>query len=122
MGRRKFDPDAYVEWLTRVPEESRLQLAEMFSENEINDYDGLVRFSQQVMIQVLAGNIPPVAAEAASHWAEIMLTSLAAKKSDTLSTSGDYADLVTMLTSIEDDAVEASYTTVEADYDEAVNG
>jgi hypothetical protein len=122
MGRRKFDPDAYVEWLTRVPEESRLQLAEMFSENEINDYDGLVRFSQQVMIQVLAGNIPPVAAEAASHWAEIMLTSLAAKKSDTLSTSGDYADLVTMLTSIEDDAVEASYTTVEAEYDEAVNG
>jgi len=122
MGRRKFDPDAYVEWLTRVPEESRLQLAEMFSENEINDYDGLVRFSQQVMIQVLAGNIPPVAAEAASHWAEIMLTSLAAKKSQTLSTSGDYADLVTMLTSIEDDAVEASYTTVEAEYDEAVNG
>ena len=122
MGRRKFDPDAYVEWLTRVPEESRLQLAEMFSENEINDYDGLVRFSQQVMIQVLAGNIPPVAAEAASHWAEIMLTSLAAKKSQTLSTSGDYADLVTMLTSIEGDAVEASYTTVEAEYDEAVNG
>ena len=121
MGRRKFDPDAYMEWLARVPEEGRMKLAEMFAEYEICDYDGLVRFSQQVMIQVLAGNIPPVAAEAASHWAEIMLTSLAAKKSDTLSSSGEYTDLVTMLTSIEDDAVEASYTTVEAEYDEAVN-
>ncbi len=119
MGRSKFDPNAFIDWLDRVPEESRQHLIAIFSESPITDYGGLVRFSQNVMVQVLSGNIAPVAAEAAARWAEIMLTSLAAKHSAAGTPGGAYADLVGALAAVQSEALEASYT--EAEYAEAVN-
>lgn len=119
MGRSKFDPNAFIDWLDRVPEENRKRLATIFSETPVTDYESLVKFSQSVMVQVLSGNIAPIAAEAAARWAEIMLTSLAAKHSAEGTTGGAYADLVGALAAVQSEAIEASYTEVE--YAEAVN-
>jgi len=121
MGRKKFDSDGYADWLERIPQESRMIMAKIFAEQEVEDYDGVIKFSKLVMVQVLAGNIPPVAAEAASKWAEIMLTSLAARQAATAGRGEAYSDLVGMLTAVEEDTLEASYTTFEGEYDEAVN-
>ena len=120
MGRKKFDADGYVDWMERVPQEGRLVLQEMFDGLDTTSYDGLVKFSQQVMVQVLSGNIPPVAAEAAAQWAEIALTALSARSAVAAQSTNAYNDLIDALTAVEEQPIEASYTTVEAN-DKAVN-
>ena len=104
MGRSKFDPDEYIEWLERVPQENRDQLAEILSQTTITTYDDVVSFSQKVMTHVLAGYIAPVAAEAAA-----------------INAGDTYVELIDALTQAQEDDVEASYTTIEESYAEAVN-
>jgi hypothetical protein len=121
MGRGKFDPDEYVQWLERIPQENRMQIAELLASEPVASYDDLVLFSQRVMTHVLAGDIAPVAAEAAVKWAEIMLTSLAARENAAVGKQDSYVELIDALTSVQDDEVEATYTTGDVLYAEAVN-
>ena len=121
MGRSKFDPDEYIEWLERVPQENRDQLAEILSQTTITTYDDVVSFSQKVMTHVLAGYIAPVAAEAAVKWAEVMLASLAAREAAAINAGDTYVALIDALPQAQEDDVEASYTTIEESYAEAVN-
>ena len=121
MGRSKFDPDEYIEWLERVPQENRDHLAEILSQTTITTYDDVVSFSQKVMTHVLAGYIAPVAAEAAVKWAEVMLASLAAREAAAINAGDTYVELIDALTQAQEDDVEASYTTIEESYAEAVN-
>jgi hypothetical protein len=121
MGRSKFDPDEYIEWLERVPVEHREKLAVMFAETNISSYDDVVSFAQKVMTHVLAGHIAPVAADAACKWAEIMLASLAAREAAAMNSGDTYVELIDALTQVQEDEVEASYTTIEGTYAEAVN-
>ena len=121
MARKKFDPDEYVEWLERVPQENREKIAAILSETVITTYDDVVHFAQRVMTYVLAGDIAPVAADAAVRWAEVMLTSLSAREASALNSRDSYGELINALTGVQEPAIEASYTTVENDYAEAVN-
>ncbi len=121
MGRSKFEPDEYIEWLERVPEEARNKMAIVFSNVSIETYEDVISFSQKVMVQVLCGNIPPVAADAAVRWAEVMLASFSAKEASAMNSGETYVELLDALTTVQDDEVSASYTTIEAEYAEAVN-
>ena len=122
MGRSKFEPDEYIEWLERVPEETRNKMAIVFSDVSITSYDDVIAFSQKVMTHVLCGNIPPVAADAAVRWAEVMLASFAARDASAMSAGDTYVELLDALTNVQENEVTASYTTaIETEYAEAVN-
>lgn len=112
MGRSKFDPDTYIEWLDKVTPESRKLLAKVFSENPVTNYDELITFSQRVMVEVLCGNIAPCVADAAARWAEIMMTALAAKNTANGTPGEAYSDLLNALIAVQEEApiLEASYT------------
>ena len=121
MGRSKFDPDTYIEWLDKVPEEERRVLAQVVADRPIRDYDDLVAFSQNVMVEVLCGRIAPCVADAAGRWAEIMLTALAAKNT-AMGTPGEaYSDLLSALVAVQNEApvLEAAYS--DADFEETLS-
>jgi len=115
MGRSKFDPDTYIEWLDKVTPESRELLAKVFSENPVTNYDELITFSQRVMVEVLCGNIAPCVADAAARWAEIMMTALAAKNTANGTPGEAYSDLLNALIAVQEEApvLEATYTETE---------
>ena len=115
MGRSKFDPDTYIEWLDKVPEEERRLLATVIAERPIKDYDDLVAFSQSVMVEVLCGRIAPCVADAAGRWAEIMLTALAAKNTANGTPGEAYSDLLSALVAVQNEApaIEAVYSEAE---------
>lgn len=112
MGKNKFGSDGYAEWLDLVPVEERETLAAVLTENPVKNYDDLVSFSQTVMVHILCGNIAPCVADAASRWAELMLTALAAKHTASGTPGEAYSDLISALVAVKDEApaIEAVYT------------
>lgn len=121
MGRSKFDPNTYIEWLDKVPEEERRLLAKVIADRPIKDYDDLVAFSQSVMVEVLCGRIAPCVADAAGRWAEIMLTALAAKNTANGTPGEAYSDLLSALVAVQNEApaIEAVYS--EAEFEEKIS-
>lgn len=70
---------AWLEWLALVDGDDREAIADILEAIDITDDDGLVLFSQAIMVAVMRGKVsPPIAAELRS-WANTLFAAAAAR-------------------------------------------
>lgn len=66
----------FRDFLDAVPDTDRKQLAEMLRKHDLTTFDGFITFSKDVMVAVLAGEVPPPVADAAARWGEMAFTAI----------------------------------------------
>ena len=103
-------------WLTLVPEEKRKAVAEIIKQNPVSDYKSVITLYQQMLSELVEGNLTPAISREARHWTELIFTAIATENTAAGTPEAAYSDVITALVSVrrESPKLEASYTVVDA--------
>jgi hypothetical protein len=72
----------WLTWINTIPQKDRDGLASVLKCFDVTNHQGLLGFSQAVMVGMIRGDIPPDISKEVRHWAELILTTICSEQTN----------------------------------------
>ena len=116
VGRPKNPPAAeWTQWLNLVPQDKREAVAQELEKHRVTDYEGLIAFSQAMMINLLRGTIAPEISREIKSWTQLIFTMVSTQQGDHGSPDKAIEQVLSALATVAKSApkLQATYTVVD---------
>jgi|ETNvirnome_6_100_1030635.scaffolds.fasta_scaffold56822_2 hypothetical protein len=117
VGRPRNPPAGeWTQWLNLVPQDKREGVAKELEKHKVTDYEGLIAFSQAMMINLLRGTIAPEISREIKSWTQLIFTMVSTQQGDAGSPDKAIEQVLSALATVAKSApkLQATYTVVEA--------
>ena len=116
VGRPRNPPAGdWTQWLNLVPQDKREAVAQEMEKHNVTDYEGLIAFSQSMMINLLRGTIAPEISREIKGWTQLIFTMVSTQQGDAGSPDKAIEQVLSALATVAKSApkLQATYTVVD---------
>jgi len=101
--------------LNLVPQDKREAVAQELEKHRVTDYEGLIAFSQAMMINLLRGTIAPEISREIKSWTQLIFTMVSTQQGDHGSPDKAIEQVLSALATVAKSApkLQATYTVVD---------